>query len=342
MPLADLSKEFPALISRLKRVRRENLTAHAYLFTGSNKETLQKLAMAWMQACACPTPQNDDACGQCPICRALAAETYTGLQIIRPRSRLRQITIEVMRELEKNLQLKSNDPLRIGWITEAECMNENAQNAFLKTLEEPNPNTLLLLLSTRPARLLPTIRSRCQVIALQDNQVRYQFEGFEELCQALGSLRRGRGALVATKAANKILDILERLKNTAEAQSLEKMQTRLAAFTEPDKVLKKKLEDEQKADSASAYLDGRQQLLSAIETWFNQEYIRAGGIKRQYLPNPEFYQYMREEPPPFTPTPGEAQKNITQVEELMQQLAFNVSEPLTIQDFCQQVCAKGG
>ena len=76
-----------------------------------------------------------------------------------------QITVEDVREGCRFLSLKS-DKIKILVFDLAEEMNENAQNALLKTLEEPYPNTLILLLCETPGRLLPTILSRCQKLYL--------------------------------------------------------------------------------------------------------------------------------------------------------------------------------
>jgi DNA polymerase-3 subunit delta' len=76
-----------------------------------------------------------------------------------------QITIDQVRELEEFLGVGSHrGGLSIVLVNPAEAMNRNAANSILKTLEEPPPNTLFLLVSSDPSRLLPTIRSRCQAI----------------------------------------------------------------------------------------------------------------------------------------------------------------------------------
>lgn len=81
---------------------------------------------------------------------------------LRPTGKSRSISVDGMRELILNLQHTSNrGEGKVAIIHEADRMNSQASNAFLKTLEEPPPATTLILLTTRPAALLPTIRSRC-------------------------------------------------------------------------------------------------------------------------------------------------------------------------------------
>lgn len=84
------------------------------------------------------------------------------------RARKKEITVDDIREALKFLSLKSSSAnLRVLIINLADDMNENAANALLKMLEEPYPNTLILLLCQNMGRLLPTIRSRCRKIMLR-------------------------------------------------------------------------------------------------------------------------------------------------------------------------------
>jgi hypothetical protein len=80
------------------------------------------------------------------------------------------IKVDQIRELaEFAVGTRQSAPCKVAVIEAAECLNDNAANALLKTLEEPPPDNYLLLTSSRPARLLPTIVSRCQVVALERN-----------------------------------------------------------------------------------------------------------------------------------------------------------------------------
>ena len=95
------------------------------------------------------------------------------------RARKKEITVDDIREALKFLSLKSSAKgLRILVVNLADDMNENAANALLKMLEEPYPNTLILLLCQNTGRLLPTIRSRCRKIVLP-------LLSFEQLCHQI-------------------------------------------------------------------------------------------------------------------------------------------------------------
>ena len=84
------------------------------------------------------------------------------VRVIRPRMESRRGGVEEIRDLEQTLHLPvAKGSCKVGVIVEADRMNDQAANAFLKTLEEPPKNTLLLLLTANPQRLLPTILARC-------------------------------------------------------------------------------------------------------------------------------------------------------------------------------------
>src|SRR5882672_10055589 len=92
--------------------------------------------------------------------------------VAEPESKSRRILIEQIRELEHGLQMRGAEGRRkVAIISEADRLQPQAANAFLKTLEEPPENSLLLLLSALPEALPDTILSRCITIPLQSNDV---------------------------------------------------------------------------------------------------------------------------------------------------------------------------
>jgi len=121
---------------------------HSYLLTGDRAEALENLALGL-------AGQVLDA----------APKDHPDFHAVRPESKSRHITVEQIRELERELYLRPfTAPLKVAVIFDAERMclgGASAANAFLKTLEEPPAHTLILLTSGRPAMLLPTIISRC-------------------------------------------------------------------------------------------------------------------------------------------------------------------------------------
>lgn len=109
--------------------------------------------------------EDSRPCGQCQGCQLMKAGSHPDFLEVVPEGEGKQIAIDTIRNVSSYLSLKSQfAPLQIVIIAPAEAMNRYAANSLLKTLEEPTPGSLLILVSSQPSRLLPTIRSRCQTI----------------------------------------------------------------------------------------------------------------------------------------------------------------------------------
>ena len=107
-------------------------------------------------------------CLECTGCRRVAAATHPDVNWLRPQEESRQIRIEQVRELSAELALTSHGGgYKVGIITPADALNRFAANALLKTLEEPPPRTLLILVASEPSRLPPTVLSRCQRLRIR-------------------------------------------------------------------------------------------------------------------------------------------------------------------------------
>jgi len=103
-----------------------------------------------------------DCCDACPNCRKIDHDTHADIHWARPESKSRIITVEQMRELMREIQLKPTEAgYKIAVIAAADRLNVQAANAFLKTLEEPPAKSVLILLTIEPQRILETILSRC-------------------------------------------------------------------------------------------------------------------------------------------------------------------------------------
>ena len=108
-------------------------------------------------------------CGHCAACRRVAARSHPDLTWLALEEESRQIRIEQVRALGQELSLTSHGGgYKVGVISPADTMNRFAANALLKTLEEPPPATLLILVATQPSRLPATVLSRCQRIRLRE------------------------------------------------------------------------------------------------------------------------------------------------------------------------------
>jgi DNA polymerase-3 subunit delta' len=102
-------------------------------------------------------------CGECVACRRVANLQHPDLIVLQPIEESKQIRIEQVRDLSAELALTSHQGgYKVAIVSPADALNRAAANAFLKTLEEPTPRTLLILVVTQPSRLPATVLSRCQ------------------------------------------------------------------------------------------------------------------------------------------------------------------------------------
>jgi DNA polymerase III subunit delta' len=171
-------------ISIIRRALRSGRTHHAYLFEGPEGvgKELAARALAARLLCQEPTLAPDaDACGTCNACRMFASDNHPdfhlihrGLHKFHPDPKIRRtkglfLVIDVVRHflIEPAAMKPAYGQHRVFLIRDPERMNEAAQNALLKTLEEPPGEARLILVTSSAARLLPTIRSRSQVVPFQ-------------------------------------------------------------------------------------------------------------------------------------------------------------------------------
>ncbi|MBD8575721.1 DNA polymerase III subunit delta' [Pseudomonas syringae] len=136
--------------------------AHAYLLHGPAGIGKRALAERLMAHLLCQRPEALDACGQCKSCLLLLAGSHPDNYILEPEEADKPIKVDQVRDLVSFVvQTAQMGGRKVVLIEPVEAMNINAANALLKSLEEPSGNTVLLLVSHQPSRLLPTIKSRC-------------------------------------------------------------------------------------------------------------------------------------------------------------------------------------
>lgn len=164
----------------LKRMLVSDRLPGALLFTGEEGIGKKLFALEIARALNCRTPKDHEACGVCSSCTRIAklnypqrddAEEWTQIiwtdhpdvgLVVAPKRVLR---VEQMRQIEKEANFRPFEgKARMFLIDEADKLNDASANALLKVLEEPPRTSHLILITARPAMLLPTILSRCQMI----------------------------------------------------------------------------------------------------------------------------------------------------------------------------------
>ncbi len=168
-------------IAILQRAFLSGRWAHAYIFAGQEGIGKYKAACEWAKLLLCqnPTKENDftDSCDSCRPCRAFQADSHSDFNHVykelieftkngKDRKTPVDLPIDVIREflVEKVATKPTLSQRKVFVVSEAEKLNAASQNALLKVLEEPPSYCCIILLCTRLERLLPTTKSRCQII----------------------------------------------------------------------------------------------------------------------------------------------------------------------------------
>lgn len=146
----------------LGKALQKSKVPNSYLFCGPEGVGKKRMAMVLAKALNCER-ERDDACESCLACRAIEAGNYPDVMEIQPEGNA--IKIEQMRELRWIAYLRPmSGRKKVFIVDEAEKMTEEAANSLLKILEEPPLFTYIVLVTANPFLIMPTIKSRCQVV----------------------------------------------------------------------------------------------------------------------------------------------------------------------------------
>lgn len=131
----------------------------ALLFAGEPGIGKRYTAINFAKAINCLS-QESDSCDDCPSCKKIDSGVHPDILLLGPERG--EIRVEEIRSIEEALSFKPFEGKRkVVIIDEAEKMNQSASNAFLKTMEEPPSDSIIIMISSSPDSLPPTIRSRC-------------------------------------------------------------------------------------------------------------------------------------------------------------------------------------
>lgn len=150
----------------LMRAVREGEPAHAYLFLGLEGTGKLTTALEFGKSLNCESPRDGGACCECAICHAIEHGNFPDMRVWSPKRQ--DTTIDSMREMRDMASLK---PMRGRWVVniieQGDTLNEDSASCILKLLEEPPPYLVDILLYRNAAYVLPTIRSRCQLVRFE-------------------------------------------------------------------------------------------------------------------------------------------------------------------------------
>lgn len=303
----------------LHRAHEQNRLGHAYLITGPPGSGKELLA-ADLATLVNGTPAKD-------VFSTKARDIF----VARPESKSRRIVIEQIRELEHALQMRaSNGRRKVAIIPDADRLVAQAANAFLKTLEEPPKDSLLLLLSALPEALPETILSRCIAIPLEPNGQRQTRDEEEKLVKILQQASHEKNWTIqcAYQLAQEFQRLLRAIQEEVKGETDEAMNKETTQYKDStDGVWLDEREEYYKALTESVYLQRRAGMIETLFTWWTDILKASNGVVQRDLPQ------AKEATAALASrfSSAEILRRIRCVEELRDQLARNIHEALAIE-----------
>ncbi len=255
--------------------------AHAYLFDGSDLSQLEAVACTLAKALNCEKPPRVgqtglplDSCDECLSCKKIQNCNHPDVTWVRPESKSRVITIDQIRELMQVVQLKPHQAKwKVGIIVAADRLNQQAANAFLKTLEEPPGQSILILLSAAADQILETLLSRCLRLRFTGEATRASDPAFVAWLAQLGELASSADATLLARYRMLSL-IMNRLSETkAAVQETLTQRSPLEKFDDIDPKTRDRWEEELAAAIEAEYRRERAELLVGIQWWLRDVWL---------------------------------------------------------------------
>ena len=201
------------LKEQLQKTWRTDKLSHAYILSGERGSGKEFIARVFATALQCENPQRTEElwepCGECHSCRQMAGKNHPDVIELTHEKPGTIGVDDIRQQINASVSIKPySSPHKIYMIKEGEKMTVQAQNALLKTLEEPPAYTVILILTANVEVLLPTIRSRCVVLEMKpvrgSSIKRYLMEKLEvpdykaEICVAFARGNIGKAKQLAS------------------------------------------------------------------------------------------------------------------------------------------------
>jgi DNA polymerase-3 subunit delta' len=337
-------------VQLLQRSLERGRLGHAYLFNGQDLSELETITLTLAKTLNCQQPVKKngvavDCCDKCLTCQKIEHGNHADVFWIRPESKLRVIKMNQVvrrddsppRVLLEFVNLKPTESeYKIAVVVAADRMNEQAANAFLKTLEEPPAKSILVLLTTEPQRILETLFSRCLRLSFGGDAQRplnpaqmAWLASFSETAAAEQKSLLGRYRLmdVLLKKLNELKGAIE---ETLTAQSP------MQRYKDAEKDLQERWEDELKAAIEAEYRRQRSDLLVVLQWWLRDVWMRKvryskPAIRAQTSELLRFPEVTGTERVAQRISASEALENLQVVEQIQRWLYTNVQEALALE-----------
>jgi len=351
-------KHFPdqrQAVQLLQRSLERGRLAHGYLFTGHDLEELEQLAQTVAKTLNCQNPVRKDGraidcCDQCLACKKIEHGNHTDVHWVRPESKSRIISVEAIRELMREIQLKPGEAeYKVAVIVAADRLGIQAANAFLKTLEEPPEKSVLILLTTDPHRILETILSRCLRLNFAGSGSAPLRPDQLEWLNLFSGIAAGEQKSLLGRY--RLMDFLVRKLNEIKAGIEQSLTARspLQQYKDAEKEQIERWEDELAAAIEAEYRRQRADLVGVLQWWLRDVWLETLGAQTAHRepsrpPGPSSFEAV-------TATHGllrfpelqgtravatritsqEARTNLEVLEQLQRRLGTNVQEALALE-----------
>ena len=335
MSFADFPEQ-ERVVQLLQRSLERGRLAHAYLFSGNNLDELEAVARTLAKTLNCEKPPRKtkkglplDSCDACSSCRRIQSSGHPDVSWLRAESKSRIISIDQVRDLLQTVNLKPTEAeFKVGVLVAVDRLKTEAANAFLKTLEEPPPKSVLILLTTEPQRILETILSRCLRLNFAGESARLGAaeEGFLSAFSEIAA-KENRGLLGRYRLLGTLMKKLGEQKESVESELTAR--SPLERYDDLDPKLRDKWEDELAAAIEAEYRRRRGDLLLAVEWWLRDVWTQTLNAGAEMLTFPKLQSAANTVAKRISSR--DAVENLDILEQTQRLLGSNVQEALALE-----------
>ena len=335
MSFADFPEQ-QHVVRLLQRSLERSRLAHAYLFAGSQLDELEAMAQTLAKTLNCSQPRlgpsgnGVDSCDRCASCRKIDDALHPDVHWVRPESRLRVVTIDQVRDLMKEVHLKpTGAQFKVAIVVSADRLNVQASNAFLKTLEEPPPRSILILLTTELQRIPDTTFSRCLRLIFS-GAARPRFDE-EQIAWLTTFGETAAGEQKSLLSRYRLLGtLMTRLAQTkAGIERTLTSRSPLERYDDVEPALREKWEDELAAAIEAEYRRQRADLVAGLQWWSRDVWLQTLTMPSDLFCFPRLKRAV--EAVAKRVSPAEALENLQVFEQVQRLLHTNVQEALALE-----------
>lgn len=320
-------------VQLLQRSLARGRLGHAYLFSGDYIEDLEVVARNLAKTLNCLDPVRQereavDCCDVCASCVKIANDVHADIHWARPESKSRQVTIDQVRELMREIMLKPAEAyFKVAVLSGADRLNLQAANAFLKTLEEPPSKSIMVLLSTEPSRLLETILSRCLRVNFSSGARRELSDADAAWLDKFSAVALEQKSLLGRYY---LADMLVQRLGEIRAQTDETLGARspLQKYDDVEKDLREKWEEELAAAVEAEYRRRRADLMVLVQCWLRDVWLATLAAGKELFNFPQLAGTIALA---RKLSPRQALENLQTLEDTQRLLHTNVQEALALE-----------